>query len=150
RGFAGTAAGFLSSSEGITSGLDLCAIQSFRPLELINVGFRQRETRRPDKLLLVLNVPGVELDSFRGINFVLADQTVRHQFEYINPRGDRGAVDQTFVPVAQQITAADHTFGVDRSAIKKSDLLRMFYVAPIEYGQTALIKRLHHDIAARY
>src|SRR5207302_4965665 len=61
-----------------------------------------------------------------------------------------GADDDTVVPVGRPRAAHDQPVRVDWSAVKERDLLRMRGVSPIEYGNSALIKRLHHHVAARY
>src|SRR5262249_19159421 len=110
----------------------------------------ERKTRRPHELLLVLRVGEGEVYGFRRFEFVLRDETAGDQLEDIQATRDLGTHDDSVVPVSGPGAGQEQFVRVQRTAVEKRDLLRMGYIGPVEHRDSALIKRLHHHVAARY
>src|ERR671912_49991 len=87
-----TLAGSAAEAEALSSRGDLLAGESLRPLELVEVGSREREGRRPDELGLTLDVVVLHPHRIGRIDLVLGDERARGQREDVEPSRHLGAV----------------------------------------------------------
>src|SRR5690606_17992937 len=108
EGLAALLAGHALGARELVADLgDACRGQTVVALELVEVGAREREARRPGELLLLLRVELAETDRLRGVDLVLREELAGCQLEDVQPACDLGAVDVAVVPVGGPGAGAD-------------------------------------------
>ena len=95
--------------------------------KLIKVGVRNNRLGRPAnrKLLLRIEQPAL-VGQLRSRDLVLRQVLARLERQHIQTAYDLGAIDLALVPVGRPVAAKDQVLGVDRTAVKVSDLTRVW------------------------
>jgi len=93
----------------LPDGRDPATGKPLRPFELVDIGARQREARRPDELRLSLGIQVVEMNRLRRVDLVLRNEGARRQLEDVESAGDLGADHDAVVPVDGPRPAVAHS-----------------------------------------
>ena len=93
-----------------------------RTLQLVQVGLRHDQLRRPFDFLLVLDIQRGHADRLRRVDFVLGEEFCRRQFKDIEAARNFRTVDIAVVPVGRPVAAQHQHLRIDRAAVEVGNL----------------------------